>query len=147
MKLLVGIGCVLRGDDGVGPYVANHFQAEGWQTLDCGTVPENFTSKIKQLQPERVVFVDAAEMGLEPGEFRIIPKEMIKDVSCSTHNLPLSLMIDFLQQSMDVPMPFIGIQPALVCDGEELSPEVFQGLEKLFPMLGNGDVDRIPVFL
>ncbi len=133
---------MLRGDDGLGPYMAQTFKADGWETLDCGTVPENFTSKIKRLEPELIVFVDAAEMGLDPGEFRIIPKEKIKDVSCSTHNLPLSLMIDFLQHSMDVEMPFVGVQPALVSDGEELSTEVLQGVEKLSLFLKNefGDI-------
>ena len=145
MNLLVGIGCVLRGDDGLGPRMAQTFTAEGWATLDCGTVPENFTSKIKQLRPELVVFVDAAEMGLAPGEFRIIPKEKIKDVSCSTHNLPLSLMIDFLQQSMDVDMPFIGVQPALVSDGEELSSEVLSGIKKLADVLVRESVDALSV--
>ncbi len=145
MKLLVGIGNVIRLDDGLGPYMAQNFKAEGWETLDCGTVPENFTSKIKQLQPELVVFVDAAEMGLPPGEFRIVPKEQIKDFSCGTHNLPLSLMMDFIQQSLDVEMIFVGVQPVSVDDGEGLSPEVFQGLEKLFPMLGNNHVGKIPV--
>ena len=143
-NLLVGIGCVLRGDDGLGPYMAQTFKAEGWETLDCGTVPENFTSKIKQADPELVVFVDAAEMGLEPGEFRIIPKEMIKDVSCSTHNLPLSLMIDFLQQSMDVEMPFIGVQPALVSDGEELSESVLSAIKDLGQILAAHQVKLIP---
>ena len=125
--------------------MAQTFTAEGWATLDCGTVPENFTSKIKQLRPELVVFVDAAEMGLAPGEFRIIPKEKIKDVSCSTHNLPLSLMIDFLQQSMDVDMPFIGVQPALVSDGEELSSEVLSGIKKLADVLVRESVDALSV--
>jgi hydrogenase 3 maturation protease len=145
MNLLVGIGNVIRLDDGLGPYMAQTFKAEGWQTIDCGTVPENFTSKIKQAEPELVVFVDAAEMGLDAGAFRIIPKEKIKDVSCSTHNLPLSLMIDFLQQSMDVEMPFIGVQPALVSDGEEISPEVFQGLGKLAQALIDDPLMKIPV--
>ena len=145
MKLLVGIGGVLRGDDGLGPYMAQTFKAEGWQTIDCGTVPENFTSKIKQAEPELVVFVDAAEMGLDAGEFRIIPKETIKDVSCSTHNLPLSLMIDFLQRSMEVDMPFVGVQPALVSDGEEISQDVFQGLEKLAHALLEDPLAKIPV--
>ncbi len=144
MKLLVGIGNVIRLDDGLGPYLAQNFKAEGWKTLDCATVPENFTSKIKQLQPELVVFIDAAEMDLAPGEFRIIPKEQIKDFSCGTHNLPLSLMIDFLQQSMVVDMFFVGVQPVSVDDGEGLSPEVFQGLEKLTQALI--DDTQIPGF-
>ncbi len=145
MNLLVGIGNVIRLDDGLGPYIAQNFKANGWETLDCGTVPENFTSKIKQLDPELLVFVDAAEMDLEPGEFRIIPKEQIKDVSCSTHNLPLSLMIDFLQQSLDVEMPFVGVQPASISDGEGLSPEVFQGLEKLTQALIDDPLEQIHV--
>ena len=145
MNLLVGIGNVIRLDDGLGPYMAQHFKAEGWQTLDCGTVPENFTSKIKQLQPELVLFVDAAEMDLEPGEFRIIPKEQIKDFSCGTHNLPLSLMMDFIQQSLDVEMLFVGVQPVSVDDGEGLSPEVFQGLENLTQALIDDPLKQIQI--
>ncbi len=143
MKLLVGIGNVIRLDDGLGPYMAQTFEADGWQTIDCGTVPENFTSKIKQAKPELVVFVDAAEMDLPAGEFRVIPKEKIKDVSCSTHNLPLSLMIDFLQQSMDVEMLFIGVQPASISDGEGLSPEVLSGIKKLTELLIQNSVDGV----
>ena len=135
MNLLIGIGNELRADDGAGPWAAQNFKAEGWQTLDCGTMPESYTSKIKKLAPERIVFLDAADLGIPPGEFRIVPKEQIADLSTGTHNQPISLMMDFLAMSMDAEMIFIGIQPAIVTDGPGLSPEVFQGLEKLVAAL------------
>ena len=84
-------------------------------------------------------------MDLEPGEFRIIPKEQIKDFSCGTHNLPLSLMMDFIQQSLDVEMLFVGVQPVSVDDGEGLSPEVFQGLEKLTQALIDDPLKQIQI--
>ena len=143
MNLLVGIGNELRSDDGAGPWAAQHFAAEGWQTLDGGVMPENYTSKIKKLAPQRIVFLDAADLGMPPGEFRIVPKEKIADLSTGTHNLPVSLMMDFLALSMDAEMIFIGIQPAVVTNGTGLSAEVFQGLENLFPILGNCAFDQI----
>jgi hydrogenase 3 maturation protease len=135
MNLLVGIGNEMRSDDGAGPWAAKNFTAAGWQTLDCGILPENYTSKIKQLAPNRIVFLDATDLGIPPGEFRIVPKENIADLSTGTHNLPISLMMDFLSMSMDAEMLFIGIQPAVVTNGTGLSPEMFQGLEKLFAAL------------
>lgn len=143
MNLLIGIGNELRADDGAGPWAAQNFQAAGWQTLDCGIMPENYTSKIKKIAPERIVFLDAADLDIPPGEFRIVPKDKIADLSTGTHNQPISLMMDFLAMSMDVEMIFIGIQPAVVTNGTGLSPEVFQGLEKLFPILGNCAFDQI----
>ena len=133
----------MRADDGAGPWAAQHFEAEGWQTLDCGVMPESYTSKIKKLAPKRIVFLDAADLGIPAGEFRIVPKDKIADLSTGTHNQPISLMMDFLAMSMDAEMIFIGIQPAVLADGPGLSPDVFQGLEKLLPRVGNCSFDEI----
>jgi hypothetical protein len=54
-------------------------------------------------------------------------------------------MMDFIQQSMDVEMFFVGVQPVSVDDGEGLSPEVFQGLEKLTQALIDDPRKQIPV--
>jgi hydrogenase 3 maturation protease len=143
LNLLIGIGNELRADDGAGPWAAQNFEADDWQALDGGTMPENYTSKIKKLAPKRIVFLDAADLGIPPGEFRIVPKDKIADLSTGTHNQPISLMMDFLAMSMDAEMIFVGIQPAVVTNGTGLSPEMFQGLEKLFKLLNQSTFDQI----
>ena len=143
-NILLGIGNPLNGDDGAGIYVAGQFRKEGWVSLSCGSAPENFTGIIRRTRPDCLVLVDAAAMGLSPGEFRIIPRHKIADVSIGTHQLPLSLLIDFLSDAAGR-IVLIGIQPDRVITGEEISPRVREGAERLVDVLSSGELDRIPV--
>jgi hydrogenase 3 maturation protease len=143
-NILLGIGNPQNGDDGAGIVVASGFRKDGWISLSCGTAPENFTGIIRKNRPDCLVLVDAAAMGLSPGEFRIIPRHKIADVSIGTHQLPLSLLIDFLSDAAGRIM-LIGIQPDRVVSGEEISPRVMEGAERLVRVLSSGELDRIPV--
>jgi hydrogenase 3 maturation protease len=143
-NILLGIGNPLNGDDGAGIYVAGRFRKEGWISVACGTAPENFTGTIRKTRPLCLVLVDAAAMGLPPGEFRIIPRHRIADVSIGTHQLPLSLLIDFLSDAAGR-IVLIGIQPDRVVAGEEISPRVRDGAERLVQEISAGRIDRIPV--
>ena len=40
--ILMGLGNIWRGDDGVGCFITQNFKSDDWLVLDCGTVPENF---------------------------------------------------------------------------------------------------------
>ncbi len=121
MNVLMGVGNEMKGDDGVGPYVAQHFQAKGWESIDCAIVPENYVGKIQKLNPKLVVLVDATDMKLEPGAIRLVPREQIGELAISTHSLPLGLLMDFLAPTKVV---LIGIQPKVVEDFVEMSEEV-----------------------
>jgi hydrogenase 3 maturation protease len=143
-NILLGIGNPLNGDDGAGIYVAEQFRKEGWISLSCGTAPENFTGIIRKAHPDCLVLVDAATMGLFPGEYRVIPRHRIADVSIGTHQLPLSMLIDFLSDSAGQ-IVLIGIQPSLVAAGEEISPQIREGANRLVHELLFGRVDQIPV--
>jgi len=100
------------GDDAIGPYVADKLKEEQTDiiVLDCGVTPENYTSVVKQHNPQRVIIIDAVDMGLEPGEIRIVPKEKIGKMHISTHGIPISVLIDYLEQYIEK-ISFIGIQP------------------------------------
>jgi hydrogenase 3 maturation protease len=143
-NILLGIGNPLNGDDGAGIWVAGQFRKDGWVSLSCGTAPENFTGVIRKTRPDCLVLVDAAAMGISPGEFRIIPRHKIADVSIGTHQLPLSMLIDFLADSASR-IVLIGIQPDRVAAGEEISPRVREGADRLVQELLAGRIDRIPV--
>jgi hydrogenase 3 maturation protease len=143
-NILLGIGNPQNGDDGAGIVVASRFKKEGWVSLSCGTAPENFTGVIRKTRPDCLVLVDAAAMGLSPGEFRIIPRHKIADVSIGTHQLSLSLLIDFLSDTAGR-IVLIGIQPDRVVSGEEISPQVREGAERMVHVLSSGELDRIPV--
>ncbi len=134
MKILMGIGNDLRGDDGVGVYIAKKFKKDGWYTIEAGTVPEDFTSEIKRINPELLVMVDAAQMGLAPGEIRIVPVERIPKAAFSTHGMPLSILISYLHDYVGK-IILIGIQPKNMVFGAEMSDEVIAAAEKLLRIL------------
>jgi len=102
--------------------------------LDCGTTPENFTSLVKKSQPEYLVIVDAAQMNLEPGEFRVIPSERIDKFYLTTHNIPLSLLISYLDKWVGKTI-LIGIQPERMEDFQRISERVQDSARNIIEIL------------
>jgi len=132
--MLMGLGNICRGDDGIGSFIAQNFQSDDWLVLDCGTTPENFTSLVKKTQPEYLVIVDAAQMNLEPGEFRVIPSERIDKFYLTTHNIPLSLLISYLDKWVGK-IILIGIQPERMEDFQRISERVQDSARNIIEIL------------
>lgn len=132
--MLMGLGNICRGDDGIGSFIAQNFQSDDWLVLDCGTTPENFTSLVKKSQPEYLVIVDAAQMNLEPGEFRVIPSERIDKFYLTTHNIPLSLLISYLDEWVGKTI-LIGIQPERMEDFQRISERVQDSARNIIEIL------------
>jgi hydrogenase maturation protease len=70
--LILGLGNTLRGDDGVGPAVIAALSLMDLpphvELLDGGT--PGLETVLLLEGPDRVIIVDAADMGLEPGQWR-----------------------------------------------------------------------------
>ena len=116
-NLVLTVGNAMMGDDGAGPYLADKLQASplpGWLHIDGGIAPENVVHRVRELQPDRIVLVDAAEIGEKAGTLKVIPPETIADMFIfSTHNMPLNFLIDELKTFVPEVI-FIGVQPAIV---------------------------------
>ncbi len=143
--VLVGVGNSMGADDGIGCYISDRFkkrQIPGWRSINCGTVPENFTSVIRKGDPKTVVIVDSAEMRLPPGEFRIIPTEKLSKLALTTHAMPLSVLISYIEKSVPKVI-FIGIQPKKLGTGTELSPELLKSAEDLIKYLEDKEFRKI----
>lgn len=145
VKMLLGIGNPLRGDDGAGNYVADRFRSPGWIALDCGTIPENFTGVVRKEHPDLLVLVDAADIGLSPGEYRIVLPDDIAAVTFGTHALPLNILMGFLSHDADRIL-FIGIQPGRTGLDQPLSDAVREGADRLIGILEREDFGRIEVY-
>jgi len=143
--ILMGIGNELLGDDGVGPYIAQSLKGPDLLALDCGTVPENFTSLVKKYQPKQLIIVDAAELGLPPGEYRRLPLEEADTMFSSTHTIPISALISYLEEWCGE-IILIGIQPKSLQLGQGLSREVQAGAEQLLALLKNGAIETIGAY-
>ena len=116
-NLVLTVGNAMMGDDGAGPYLAEKLQASplpGWLHIDGGIAPENVVHRVRELQPERVLLVDAAEIGEKAGTLQLIPPETIAEMFIfSTHNMPLNFLIDELKTFVPEVL-FVGVQPAIV---------------------------------
>ena len=139
--LIMCIGNRDGGDDGIGPYIADKLMKTSNDVVDCGTTPENYTAVVKQKQPKTLIIIDAAEMNLAPGEIRIIPKEKISTMHISTHGIPLSLLITYLEKEGEKIL-LIGIQPNHMSG--PISSMVKKGADRLIEILKKQQYEGIP---
>ena len=130
MKICVcGVGNRIRGDDGIGPRVIEALQKtysddKNVLLLDAQANPENFMKDIEKFRPDKMIIIDAVEMEGFPGEVRQIDYHTIKKGAISTHKLPLSLFIDFLQRKMKFKLLFVGVQPKTIGFNKRMSGPV-----------------------
>jgi hydrogenase maturation protease len=130
---VVGVGNVLRGDDGAGSSLVAILAGRGaaFPLVDACEVPENYGGWVEKQGLEAVVFVDAVDFGGAPGEWRIIPFEDLMLSASATHRLSLHFLIRYLTERWKGEPILVGVQPKKLKLGEGLSPEVASGIEDL----------------
>lgn len=134
---ILGIGNDMRGDDAVGPILTNRLFSE-FQTqrdvvvVNGGSVPENYTGIIRRENPSHIIFIDAVEMEKETGHVKLVKKEEISNYSISTHAMPISFLIKYLESAVDSEIILIGIQPKNMELSQNISKEVEESIETVF---------------
>ncbi|WP_076409016.1 hydrogenase maturation peptidase HycI [Shewanella sp. UCD-KL12] len=144
-NVLLAVGNSMMGDDGAGPLLAEMMSKhpiDDWAVVDGGSAPENCVHQIRQLQPQRVIVFDAAEIGEKAGEVRVIDPDSIADMFImSTHSLPLNFLIDDLKTFVPEVL-FVGVQPAIVAFSFPMTEMVEEAVSHLYQQLptwrGNG---------
>jgi hydrogenase 3 maturation protease len=152
--IVLGIGNRLGGDDAAGTCVVDMLNRRQHRArallpteimaIDAGTAPESFTSVIRQHRPDLLILVDAADMGLPLGALRKIPPERISTLSFSTHHMPLSLFISYVNEFCGK-VPLIGVQPERTQMGKHLSEVVRKRMMELVEAILEGWVTEIPL--
>lgn len=126
--VILCIGNEERGDDGFGPYVAKRIKRmrrKGLvEIIDCGTVPENYTSTIRKINPTHVLIVDAVDFRGSPGDIILSLEPMFDEVSVSTHKPSLTLLAKYIQAATGSKIILLGVQPKTVEWGSSMSDEV-----------------------
>ena len=123
--LIITVGNSFRADDGVGPYIASGLMpSTKLSVIDAGYSPENIIDQTVKLNPQRIIFIDAADFGGSPGELRLIDAEHIPEASLSTHSVPLPVISRILYEDTKARIYFVGIQPKSVEHQEGLSGQV-----------------------
>jgi hydrogenase maturation protease len=116
--IIIGIGSILRGDDGIGPRVI--------EELEKQRLPESISLRSGEISGldilkyfpgfERVIIVDAADMKTAPGTIKVFNSAQIKKSDFtgthSTHGMTLLETLTLAEKlGMDPEILIVGIQP------------------------------------
>ena len=133
--VVAGIGNPIRTDDFVGVKIVQDLQGKVPKNvclIECETVPESFMQEIVDLCPSHVILIDAAIIGLKPGETRLVFPEQVADFpAITTHVLPLRIFCEYITQVTKARIGLLLIQPGNTEFGEGLTPEVQEAAEKI----------------
>lgn len=143
--MVLGVGSTIRGDDGAGPEVATRLKnlsLPGVLAVDASTSPESFVGWVAEHHPEHLIIVDAADMGLRPGEVRRVPRERIGGEFLSTHSLPLTVLWEMLEEAAGE-VVFLGIQPYTTALGAEMSEPVKRAVGRTVEIIAEGRWDEV----
>jgi hydrogenase 3 maturation protease len=141
---VLAIGSSLRGDDAAGLQAAEQLRRVTTGTrvkaarsalrtrrptlrIFLGeTAPENLTGEIKKFRPTHLVILDAADAARKrPGSITLVQHERLRGgSSISTHNMPVNVLVQYLQQSVPCKVLILGIQPKSREYGRPLSAPV-----------------------
>ena len=138
-KLIIGLGNVLLGDEGVGVRCVEYLKSRGLgkdiKIVDGATLGLDLLEEINGF--EKVVLVDAVDMGKEPGSISSFSAEQILTVpnseKFSLHEIGIT---DVVQLGKKIGYNFgnvriVGIQPKDVSRGDSLSEKVEEKLPTL----------------
>lgn len=135
---IIGIGNIMRGDDGCGPKLIENLKKRNVKAhlFDCGTVPENYIFPILSTSCDTIILVDAADFAAAPGSIKVLSLNNISGSGLSTHNSSIRLFTDLLMTGKDNLNIFaVSIQPKRIAFGESLSDEVKSGIDALTDIL------------
>lgn len=133
VTVIVGVGNVLKGDDGAGPIVCQRLRDAGIcaELIDAGSVPENYIQPIIKKAPQNLLVIDAVDFGAPAGTINILKPEQLSSFAFSTHTLSPRLFIDMVCRDIKVDVYFVGIQPAHTQVGQTISVQVSEAIQQL----------------
>ncbi|RJS89675.1 hydrogenase maturation peptidase HycI [Candidatus Bathyarchaeota archaeon] len=128
----------MRGDDAIGMEIVKLLKGrvpKKVKLLECQTVPENFMREIRRFNPTHVLIIDAAQLGAEPGEARLVAPDEILGMALSTHQIPLSILAEVIENIVNAKVMILGVQPKSIEFREELTPELQEASERIANIL------------
>ena len=131
---VIGVGDELQPHDRLGMAVARALESRnppGLRVFFAGTMPENITGPVKEFQPDHILIMDSAEMGVVPGSAAVIEPGDVPATLFSAHVIPLPVVMEYLAQATGAQVTLVGIQPDFQNTGPELTREEAFGVERI----------------
>jgi len=130
--LFVGVGNVLKSDDGVGVIISRQIiKTDHNSVLTVEVSIENYIGKINSLDPQAILILDCMEMGSPPGSCRLFTLDHVEDITFNTHNISLARLGEFFK----TPTSILGIQPQSTEFGEKLSSPVQKTADRIIKQI------------
>ncbi|MBN1159002.1 MAG: hydrogenase maturation protease [Bacteroidales bacterium] len=135
LKLFVGVGNVLRNDDGVGVYISKRIiERDHISVVTAEVSIENYIGKINAIPADLLIIIDSVFFGKEPGYCCMKPVDRLLDFTTNTHNISLQR----ISELFTAPAWILGIQPASVKFGEHISPSVMKTADMIVNLINAG---------
>lgn len=135
--LFVGIGNLLRQDDGAGVYISTRIrERENIKVITPEVSIENYIGKINSIDHDTLVVIDCVDMKRPAGSFDLIPVERVDDMTFNTHNISLKKLSEFFRNELLI----LAIQPATIAFGENLSYIVHESCDKIIELINKKEV-------
>ncbi|TSK08376.1 MAG: hydrogenase maturation protease [Geobacter sp.] len=153
--LIYGAGNLILSDEGFGVHFVRHLEKhyhipENVELYDGGTL--GIMVHFKFEEADRVILVDVVQAKGEPGDIFRYEREdiMLKNipVKMSPHQIGLQEML-LISEMRDAPKPdltFFGIVAQSLDPGDQLSPPLQAGLEKVAAMVVE-ELDKVGIEL
>jgi hydrogenase 3 maturation protease len=116
---IVGVGSEILPDDSLGMLVARELRlslARGalpgktLKVFEGGPAPENLTGAIKKFRPDHLLVIDTVRNPRGGDPVSVIPRDEIAGFSFSTHTLPLTVFIDYLEKHTGCKTTVLGLK-------------------------------------
>ena len=129
--VIVGIGNIIKGDDGFGPCLVERLIGKlRSRCIDAGTTPENYVSVIEKEKPDTVLLVDSAHLDLNPGEWQILKGEDLLKSGFTTHDISAGMFFEYLKSRTNAKIFLLGVQPEDISLGSRMTSRVKKTLDE-----------------
>jgi hydrogenase 3 maturation protease len=131
--VVAGIGNPIRRDDFIGVKIVQDLQdnvSKNVHLIECETVPESFMQEIVDIKPSHMLLVDAARLGLKPGETQVTAFPVI-----TTHVLPLRIFCEYITKMTEAKIALLLVEPENTEFGEGLTTMAQAAAEKIVAVL------------
>ena len=145
--VVLGVGNPERRDDGAGAFVAaalarrrSRLRTEApprtaVKIIRGAEVPESATGEIRAFGPDLVLLVDAVADENPAGTIRLVRPGEIAEEDLTTHRLPLTLLIRYIEETFGCRVAVVGLTPADTSPGKTLTTVVRRASDSLSKFL------------
>ena len=132
--LVLGLGNLLLGDEGVGVHAAQALLEEGFEGVEIQDTGTAILDALPALErADRVIALDAMKGHGNPGTIYRVPMDQCTGNSCigSLHGFDLRSVLALAGCQAPPQVLVLGVEPAVIEWSMELSPQVKNALPRL----------------